>query len=294
MKKRGMVIAIVAVVAVAAAATVWFLVPRGGSAEDQALSYLRALADGDPDAVRATGIEVSPEAASAFLKASEYLGDVAVKSSTEGESSTTVLVSYVLGDEQHETELTMTEDAGRWTPEELSALGSANFDQAVEIGDARFSADADAALLPAMYDAVASPVDFVEGNTELQVLPGSAQDVSLEAILRPEATTLAQEQLDEYVATCATAGAEVPASCGIVIPWAADFADVSEIRYLIEKTPAISLTPTTFHASGGVLTATVTGTSLDGAPSTVTYRTSSWSLRGDVSFADDDVVLSVW
>jgi hypothetical protein len=43
-----------------------------------------------------------------------------------------------------------------------------------------------------------------------------------------------------------------------------------------------------------VIVATVTGTALDGSAKSITYRSTNWSLRGDVTFEDDDIVLSVW
>lgn len=104
----------------------------------------------------------------------------------------------------------------------------------------------------------------------------------------------AETQFESHLETCTKAGTEAPASCGITIPWAADFSAVDGIRYRIEQAPALTLTPPTFRADDGILVATVTGTGLDGTAKTLTYRTENWMLRGTVSVEDDGVVLEVW
>ena len=54
------------------------------------------------------------------------------------------------------------------------------------------------------------------------------------------------------------------------------------------------MTLPTFHADGGVLVATLTGTGTDDESAAVTYRTEDWTLRGDVTVKNAGVVLSVW
>ncbi len=110
----------------------------------------------------------------------------------------------------------------------------------------------------------------------------------------PEATALAQRQLDARLATCTEPAAEAPESCGIAIPWAADFAAVEVIHYRIEKTPELTLTPPTFRADDGILVATVTGTGLNGTAKTLTYRTENWMLRGDVRAKRAGILLEPW
>lgn len=110
----------------------------------------------------------------------------------------------------------------------------------------------------------------------------------------PEAAQRAQQRLDEHLEDCTEPAAEAPPFCGIAIPWAADFASVTGIRYRIEQAPALTLTPPTFRADDGILIATVTGTGLDGAAKTFTYRTENWMLRGDVDVTANDVTLSPW
>lgn len=295
MKRRTVwIIAAAAAVCVAAAAVVWLLAPRSPSAEDQAIAYFSALADGDLDAVRASGVAVDDEAATAFSGASEYPRSAEVESSDAASKATTVSVSYLLGEQQLTAELVMIDRAGQWVPEPASALGAVTFDEPVAVGDATLVSDTAIALLPATYETNAAPAEFLAGSTSVIVLPGTDQDVAIDVTLRPEATDRAQEQLNDYAETCTQTGTEVPASCGIVIPWAADLTAVSKISYRVEQMPTLSLTLNTFHASDGMLVATVTGTGLDGVEQSRTYRTSTWSMRGDVAFTADDITLSVW
>lgn len=108
---------------------------------------------------------------------------------------------------------------------------------------------------------------------------------------------LAQQALDEHLEDCTadegTDGA-VPDGCGIRIPWGTEFAVVAEVRFRIEQLPALELTDDGFIADGGVLVATVSGTGQDGTPRTETYRTDSWTLRGDATVEGGDVDLDVW
>lgn len=284
--------AIVAGVSMAVLALIWFLIPRG-SPEDQALAYLQALADGDITAVEATGVDVPETAASAFVDARGQLSEGAVESSTGDGHAAAVVVSYVLAGERHESTLTLSQRDGRWVPDAASALGSVQLSVPVTIAGTVLPPDR-AVLLPAVYDVSASPEEFLDGSATVDVLPGSTQEVDIDATLRAEATDAAQAQLDEYLATCTKPAAEAPPSCGIAIPFAADFTAVSEIRYRIEQDPIISLTASAFQADSGVLVATVAGTALDGSAKTLTYRTTNWGVRGDVTFTDDDIVLAVW
>ncbi|MGO2683459.1 hypothetical protein [Microbacterium sp.] len=109
-----------------------------------------------------------------------------------------------------------------------------------------------------------------------------------------DADELAQQQLDELLEQCTQPAAEPPPSCGIRIPWAADFAAVDSIQYRIEQAPVLTFAPPTFRADDGILVATVAGTAVDGAEKTMTYRTENWMLRGDADVTDDSVVLEPW
>ncbi|MGM7678398.1 hypothetical protein [Microbacterium sp. A94] len=294
MRSRTVWIVVIAAAVVVAAGLSWFFLARGSSAEDHAEAYFQALADGDLPAVRTAGVIVDEQAAAAFLAAAEHLSDVSVSPLSEETSSATVAVSYRLAAQEYDTELTLLRDGERWVPEPASALGAVTTNAPLAIGDAVLQHDTEITLLPAAYTAVAAPSAFLAGETTFAVLPGSSEDIEIDATLRPEASVLAQEELDDYAASCTVSSTVLPASCGIVIPWAADFTSVSEFSYRVEKLPQITISRTDFRAEGGELIATVTGTAPDGSNATRTYRTTTWSLRGDVSFTADDIALSVW
>lgn len=108
---------------------------------------------------------------------------------------------------------------------------------------------------------------------------------------------LAQQALDEHLEDCTSDGVTegvVPDGCGIRIPWGTEFAAVDDARFRIERMPVLELTDDGFIAEGGILVATVSGTGQDGSPRTETYRTESWTLRGDASVEGGDVDLDVW
>lgn len=114
----------------------------------------------------------------------------------------------------------------------------------------------------------------------------------------PLATTevrdLAQQQLDEHLEDCTVDADAIPEGCGIRIPWGTEFAAVDGIRFRIDRLPELEITDDGFVADGGILIATVSGTGQDGAARTETYRTESWSLRGDVTVDGTEVDLDVW
>ncbi len=116
-------------------------------------------------------------------------------------------------------------------------------------------------------------------------------------------TTPPEESVDEavdeafssYLDACTAPATSVPERCGIVVPWAADLASLEELDFEVEKSPALTtdLDAGRFAASGGVLTATATGTTDDGATESFSYRTESWTLRGTIRDDDGRVVLAV-
>ncbi|WP_431073731.1 hypothetical protein [Microbacterium phyllosphaerae] len=112
-----------------------------------------------------------------------------------------------------------------------------------------------------------------------------------------DAQALAQQQLDEHLETCTAeevVGGVVPDGCGIRIPWGTEFAVVERVHFRIDRMPVLELTEDGFVADGGVLVATVSGTGQNGAARTETYRTESWSVRGDVAVDGDRADLDVW
>ncbi len=108
-------------------------------------------------------------------------------------------------------------------------------------------------------------------------------------------TTIAQDELDAYADACTREATEVPPHCGLRVPWAADLATLDRVVFRVEQYPAIALSSDerTFSATGGVVVATAYGTTPDGAPARFTYRDDDWSLRGLVTRAGDELVLSV-
>ncbi len=290
-------VAALLVVAVAGV-LIWQSASRPATAEDASTSYLRALASGDAEAVKATGIEAPATALVAFAAASGYIEDPEVTSVREvGDDEATADVSFTLGDEERKTELALSRTDGRWIVD-ASALGTmtatATIGAFVGIGEETFPVGESSALLLGEYAVTAAPSSLLDGKSTLLVLPGESVGVAVEAVLRPEATDAAQQQLDEHLEACTTPAITMPEACGIRIPWGTEFRAVSEIRYRIEQTPSIALTADAFSAAGGVLVATVTGTGQDGSARTTTYRTEDWSLRGDVVFTEDGLTLSVW
>ncbi|MBD3942375.1 hypothetical protein IF188_11760 [Microbacterium sp. NEAU-LLC] len=107
--------------------------------------------------------------------------------------------------------------------------------------------------------------------------------------------TAVERQLHAYADACTQPATTVPDHCGIVIPWAADLAELTGVAFRIEQRPTVAISPdsSSFDATGGVLVATVTGTTRDGATATFTYRTDTWTLRGDIDDEDGRIVVSV-
>lgn len=303
-----------AVVALLAAGAVTLLVAQGGSGdspEDAAIDYLRALESGDAEAVEATGLELPDAVAAAFEAATDRPQDGTVEAEGSGAESSragdgdsvTVPISYALDGRRTEARLTVTHDGRRWVPDAASALGSVRLSSSIgsfiEIGDAVLSADRPVALLPGSYRLAAAPGDLLAGSVAVDVAPGATVEAALDPELRPEATEAAQRRLDAHLATCTETrdGADAgipPEHCGLRIPWGADLAGVSGIRFRVEQPPAVTLDGDGFVADGGVLVATVSGAGHDGAERSVTYRTENWTVRGDVTFTADGIELSAW
>ncbi|GAA5197308.1 hypothetical protein [Microbacterium jejuense] len=125
--------------------------------------------------------------------------------------------------------------------------------------------------------------------------PSASSSASPSAEPTVDLPTAVQEQVDAYADACAEPAAAVPGHCGIVIPWAADLAQLTSVAFRVEQRPtvAISADGGSFAATGGVLVASVTGTTRDGVAATFTYRTDAWTLRGDIDDEGDRIVVSV-
>ncbi|MDF2559622.1 MAG: hypothetical protein K0R99_1068 [Microbacterium sp.] len=291
------------VVLVAAGLWIWQATSHPATAEEAAEEYLHALESGDPSAVEATGAVVEPETLEAFSGATAFVEDAEVVS-VDGDHSepvggvtATAEVSFRLADEEHTAQLTLSPIDGRWVVDDSgrgSLTATPSIGSFVSIGEQTLPAGEATTLLPATYAVTAAPAELLSGESSVTVFPGDEQSIDLKASLRPEATVAAQKQLDDHLQACTAPGDTPPADCGIRIPWGTEFRAVSEYRYRIEKLPTLALTGTDFTAEGGILVTTVAGTGQDGAKREATYRTDSWTARGDVSFTAEDVVLTAW
>jgi len=287
------------VAAVAVAVAVWWGLSalRSPTAEEAALAYLQALESGDPEAVATTGTTASEAALTAFAGASSTIQDAEVADVREGDGGASATVRFRLDGDEHEANLRLTSDSGGWIVDG-SGLGAlrttTTIGTAVQVGDAVLPVDEDAALLPGVYPVTAAPRTLLTGTTEVVVLPGDDATADVPAELRPEATEAAQTQLEAYLKTCTADGTAVPENCGIRIPWGTELREISDIAFRVERFPAVVLTPTAFTADDGILEATVTGTGQDGAARTVTYRSTTWNVRGGVDITADELALTVW
>lgn len=297
---RWTLIAVLAAVVAGGAVLALTMANRPASARDAALDYLQALASGAAAEVRASGIEASEDALAAFEGATALIEDAQVTEVEENGDTAAATVSFRLDGDAHEATLPLSHRDGRWVVG-TAALGTLSAETEpgafVAVGDAVFAVGDEQMLLPARYPVSAAPAALLSGEAAVDILPGESTSVAVEAQLRAEATDAAQKLLDDHLTGCAAEKPQdgtPPAGCGIRIPWGTEFAAVDGIRFRIEQLPDVELSATSFRADGGVLVATVTGTGQDGAPRTTTYRTDSWSVRGDVAFTADGVELSVW
>lgn len=300
--KRAAVVAIAAGAAallVGGGAAVWWFASRSPGPDVVAGDFLAALAAGD-GARAATFLEDPPGAAPDALDgAAGWLTDPAVVSIGAVEEGTTRAdVAFDLDGAAQEASFGLVEtDAGwRIAPDALGALTpTTTIGDALRVGGVLTPASATTSLFPAVYDVAAAPTGILAGSATAIVLPGSSQEVAVEASLSSDATASAQEQIDAYATACAAPASTVPENCGIRVPWAADLGALSGIAFRIDTMPAVAFSADarTFAATGGVLVATATGTTRDGAAQSVTYRADDWALRGTVAFTGDDVVLSV-
>lgn len=138
---------------------------------------------------------------------------------------------------------------------------------------------------------------WVWQTTDVPTVPQSSSTTTAASAPLSDPTALAQRALDEHLEGCTAeeaAGGAVPEGCGIRIPWGTEFAAVDSVRFRIERMPLLQLSDDGFVADGGILVATVSGTGQDSARLTQTYRTESWTVRGDATVSDGEARLQVW
>lgn len=276
----------------------WSVTGRGQSPDDAAAALLRALESGDAEALAETGLVVSDDALTVFSAATAHITDAILDEVVRTGDDAEARMRFSLGGAAHTATVSLVQREGRWVPDQ-GVLGTVRLDSAptiaVGIGATVVDTRAPVALLPAEYEAVALPSDLLDGSARLIVLPGATQEVDLEPLTLPAATEAAQRALLRQVeSTCLDVTESVPDGCGIRIPWGTEFLAVDGIRSRIEIAPIVRLDGTAFTAEGGVLVATVSGSGLDGAARTATYRTASWTLRGEVRFSATGVELTSW
>ncbi len=298
--KRGIVIAVAAGVAavLVGGGILWWTLTRPPSAEDAAHAYLRALAEGDVDAVGEMLLDEPEGLREAFAGASDHISADYELELTEESGATGGRARVELGGEAGTVSFGLSLVEGRWR---LSGEYSAtltvttSLGDSVRIGEALVPAGEPVQVLPAVYPVTAAPAGILTGEATAVVTNEAPVEVTLSAALSPAATTLAQEQLDAYAEACTQPSSTVPANCGIRVPWAADLATLDGIAFRVERLPGVVLASDvrSFAATGGVVVATATGTTRDGTATSVTYRADDWSLRGSVALTGDEMVLQV-
>lgn len=299
--RRGRVLAVLgaaAALAGIAGITVWALT-RPPSIEDAAQAYLDALGDGDLPAIQAMradrlGPDEEDALAAAFDAAAGYLtgGEV-----LEADQQGSVVASGALGDGEVSLAFTMVEREGTWMLDTTSLTSlrvHSPLGDAAWVGGALVSLDTDVLLLPAVYDVAPAPRGILEG-TQAVVVAAEGAAVTLEPELAATATVQAQAQLDAYAQGCAASAPEVPAHCGLRVPWAADLASLDEVAFRVDAYPTVTLdlSDASFAATGGVIVVTATGPAREGGRGSFTYRSDDWSMYGEVTFAGDQMGLRV-
>ena len=300
--KRGAIIGIVAgaaVVVAAGAGAAWWLL-RGETADQAAQRYVQALEEGGRAALEALlphDAEIT-QVLDLFDGASARISDA--KLSAPGDDNS-FRADVTIGGAPGVVSFTLAQDSGAWRLaadylgrlDVTTTIGGVTPGAAVQIGEVTVPVG-QTPVLPAVYTVRAAPAGLLTGEATVPVTNEEPVTVDLEASLAPEATAIAQEQLDAYATACAQPATAVPAHCGLRVPWGADLTALSSLDFHIEKTPQVTLAAdaTSFAATGGVIVATARGTARSGGDGAFTYRADDWALYGDVTFEDDQMVLA--
>ncbi|MEV8359361.1 hypothetical protein [Microbacterium sp. NPDC076895] len=301
--KRGPLIAVVAagVVLLAVAGLVLWLLQRPPGPQAVAEDYLRALVGGDADTaldlVASDSLDPSLIEA-AFAGATATISDAEVTGVIEDGETATATITYTLDSTSGSGELMLQQTPTGWkvAPDGLGTVTiTSTLGDAAAIGTAVFGVNEPVLLLPALYEIDAAPVGILTGALTVAVAPGSAATAALQPQLSDTALETASAQVQAYVDACTAPADAVPENCGIRVPWAADLATLTSLSFRVETAPTLAFAEdlSSFAATGGVLVATASGTTRDGAPGTFTYRSDDWSLRGGMVFSGNQLVLSV-
>lgn len=301
--KRGPLIAVVAagVVLLAVAGLVLWLLQRPPGPQAVAEDYLRALVGGDADTaldlVASDSLDPSLIEA-AFAGATATISDAEVTGVIEDGETATATITYTLDSTSGSGELMLQQTPTGWkvAPDGLGTVTiTSTLGDAAAIGTAVFGVNEPVLLLPALYEIDAAPVGILTGALTVAVAPGSAATAALQPQLSDTALETASAKVQAYVDACTAPADAVPENCGIRVPWAADLATLTSLSFRVETAPTLAFAEdlSSFAATGGVLVATASGTTRDGAPGTFTYRSDDWSLRGGMVFSGNQLVLSV-
>lgn len=300
--RRGGIIAIVAgavLLAAGGAGAWWWLASRPESPESAAQRYVTALEDGDrstlagflaDDAQRDVLLD-------AYAGASARIGDAKLSAPASQGDLQGFRADVTLDGAPGVVLFSLARSAGSWrlAGDYLATLDvTTTMGTQVAVGETVVDAG-QVPLLPAVYVVHAAPTALLDGETTVAVTNEKPVTAAVTASLSPDATASAQQQLDAYARTCAAGGSEVPAHCGLKVPWGADLTELDSIAFRVEKTPRVVLSAdaTTFAATGGVIVATAKGPSRSGGDGSFTYRNDAWSMYGDARFDGGQLVLAV-
>ena len=312
MKRRTAVIlsAIVAVVLGGGAAlTIWLLSQPAGP-EATVSAYLSALERGDGAAASALSdprtAADAPVVFDALAGASEWITEASTGAATVDDLDASVDASFTLDGSAHSVTIGLSNASGTWlvtAPPVATVVARSTLGAGVVLGSgAGISMPFDTeesvtfALLPGVYAITAAPAGLLDGGKSITAVASAPIEIALAPTLGEAATAAAQTQLTAYLAACTKPATTVPSACGIRVPWAADLATLSGLKFRIDAAPVLALAPdgSGFAATGGVLVATATGTTDAGDEASFSYRDAEWALRGGIAFTLDELVLEVW
>lgn len=326
MKRRrsALVIAIIAVVLLVGGALTFWLLARPSGPATTVAAYLSALERGDGAAASALSASPRGGQGEGTAEAAPLLGAAPLFDALDGASAwitesrtdslatqgvdATATVSFALAGARHSATFTLSNTSGSWrvthapaaTVQVRSTLGAGVVLGDVALGGVAVPFDdsesVTAVLLPGVYAVTPAPATFLEGTQTLAVTGTAPQEVMLEPSLSAAAFDAAGAEFARYLEQCTAPTIAVPSSCGIRVPWAADLAALTELKFRIDAAPEFSLAPdgSGFTATGGTLVATATGVDDGGAEASFTYRDSDWAVRGSVGFTIDGLTLEVW
>lgn len=319
MKRRTtVIIAAAALVVVGGALIAWALLSRADGPRATVDAYFAALERGDgteASALTDAPAGTPPIEYAALDTATEWIAGPRTTSITDQGVDATATTTFSLAGEQHSATIALSKQSGTWlvtSPPATSLTATSTMGGGIAVGSVAVpfgtpaeipttgspTAGSATLVLPlGVYQVGAAPAAFLAGTAEVVVAGAEPLELSLApTLLGDAARDAAAAQLTDYLAACTAASTEVPAHCGIRVPWAADLASLTQLTFRVDAVPELAFAPdgTSFAATGGVLIATAVGQDDGGAEASFTYRDSEWAVRGSVGFAVDALTLDVW